>query len=97
MSDFINSIIPIRDKAIALLLAKTGIRRGELLKIEVQDVNLNDGTILLKDFKKRSNRLVYFDDETSILLKKWIKRRDKIANNGVTALFVSDYGKVLGR
>jgi len=97
MSDFINSIIPIRDKLIAIILAKTGIRRGELLKIELQDVNIDDGTILLKDFKKRSNRLVYFDDETRILLKKWLKRREKIANKGVTTLFVSDYGKELGR
>lgn len=97
MSDFINSIIPIRDKLIALILAKTGIRRGELLKIEVQDVNIDDGTILLKDFKKRSNRLVYFDDETRTLIKKWLKRRDRIALKGVTTLFVSDYGKELGR
>jgi len=97
MSNFINSIIPIRDKLIAIILAKTGIRRGELLKIEVQDINLDDETILLKDFKKRSNRLVYFDDETRILIKKWLKRRDKIVNKGVTTLFVSDYGRELGR
>jgi integrase/recombinase XerD len=97
MSNFINSIIPVRDKTIALLLAKTGIRRGELLKIEIQDLNLDEGSITLKDFKKRSNRLIYFDEETKLMLKKWLKRRQRIVKNGVKTLFVSDYGTELGR
>ena len=97
MADFINSIIPIRDKAIAVLLAKTGIRRGELLSIEIGDVDFSEGSILLKPFHKRSNRLMFFDDETEFILTKWLKRRKDLANNGVTSLFVNDYGEPLGR
>ena len=97
MSSLINSIIPIRDKAIAILLAKTGIRRGELLGIDLDDLKLEEGYIELKPFHKRSNRIVYFDEETEIVIKKWLKRRKKLVNNGVTSLFVNDYGKPLGR
>ena len=39
MSRPVNSILDPRDKAIAILLAKTGIRRGELLRLGVEDIN----------------------------------------------------------
>jgi len=97
MSRLVNSIIPIRPKAIAILFAKTGIRRGELLEIELNDIDFNERTIMLKPFHKRSNRLIFFDEETEILLKKWIKRREDLVNDGVTTLFVNDYGEPIGR
>ncbi|MBE3122159.1 MAG: tyrosine-type recombinase/integrase [Thermoplasmata archaeon] len=97
MSRFVNSIIPIRPKAIAILLAKTGIRRGELLEIELNDVDFNERTIMLKPFHKRSNRLIFFDEETEIVLKKWMKRREDLVNDGVTTLYVNDYGEPIGR
>jgi len=97
MSRFVNSIIPIRAKTIAVVLAKTGIRRGELLKIELNDINFKEQTIMLKEFHKRSNRLIYFDEETEVMLNKWLKRRKELVNNGVTALFVNDYGEPIGR
>lgn len=97
MCKFVNSIVPIRDKAIAILLAKTGIRRGELLSIELNEIDFNERSIMLKPFHKRSNRLVFFDDETDFILNKWLKRRKELVNNGVTHLFVNDYGQPLGR
>ena len=97
MARFINCIIPIRDKAIAVILAKTGIRRGELLGIEVDDIDWDESSILLKPCRKRSNRLVYFDEETKNILLSWVKQRELIVNNGVTSLFVNDYGQPIGR
>lgn len=97
MANLINSIIPIRDKAISILFAKTGIRRGELLAIEVNDIDWNERSIMLKPFHKRSNRLIYFDEETEIILKRWLKQRTELVNNGVTALFINDYGVPIGR
>ncbi len=35
MSRLVNSIMDLRDKAMAVLLAKTGIRRGELIKLSL--------------------------------------------------------------
>lgn len=89
MANFINSIPDIRDKAIALLLAKTGIRRGELISIDLDDINWKEMSITLKPKPKRSNRIVFFDDETALILRRWIIKRESIAKPDCEALFVS--------
>jgi integrase/recombinase XerD len=88
MSRLVNSIMDPRDKAIALMLAKTGIRRGELLRLNVEDVNWQEYSITLKPTPKRSNRTVFFDDECASALKRWLNVREKL-NLKTKALFVS--------
>lgn len=88
MSKLVNSILDPRDKAIAVLLAKTGIRRGEMLKLDVNDINWNDYSIILKPTPKRSNRTVFFDDECATVLRRWLKIRDKL-DPQTEALFIS--------
>jgi integrase/recombinase XerD len=88
MSKLVNSIMDPRDKAIAVLLAKTGIRRGELLRLDVGDINWEEYSITLKPSPKRSNRTVFFDDECAIVLRRWLKVREKL-NPPTKALFIS--------
>jgi len=88
MSRLINSIMDPRDRAIAVLLAKTGIRRGELLRIDVDDINWEDYSITLKPTPKRSNRTVFFDDECAIVLNRWLRVREKLKPKS-KALFIS--------
>ncbi|MEM0049192.1 MAG: tyrosine-type recombinase/integrase [Candidatus Bathyarchaeia archaeon] len=88
MSRLVNSIMDPRDKAIAVLLAKTGIRRGELLRLDVDDINWEDYSITLKPTPKRSNRTVFFDDECARVLRRWLRVREKL-NPPTKALFVS--------
>ena len=97
MSGFINSIMDIRDKTIALLLAKTGIRRGELVRIDVDDIHWEDYHITLKPTPKRSNGIVFFDGECASVLRKWIKIRDELAGSSNGALFISNTGGPLDR
>lgn len=98
MSSFLNNIMNLRDKAIALLFVKTGIRRGELISIDVDEIDFEENIITLKAiFPKRSNTTVFFDDECSMVLKQWLKRREHLALTGEKALFVSDFGKRLKR
>ncbi len=92
----VNSIPYIRDKAIVLLLLKTGIRRGELISIDVQDINWKEQSITLKPKAKRSNRTVFFDDETARILKKWLRVRERL-NPKTNALFVNERGGRLNR
>lgn len=89
MSWFINSILDIRDKAISILFAKTGIRRRELVAIDLDDINWDIMSINLKPTHKRSNKVVYFDFETAFVLKQWLRKREIIADPGNRALFVS--------
>lgn len=93
MSSLINGVLEIRDKAIMAVLAKTGIRRGELMEIDVEDVDLKGNSIKLK----RSNPYVFFDEETAIILGRWLWVREGYARRGERALFVGEQGKRIGR
>ncbi|MGB7570760.1 MAG: site-specific integrase, partial [Methanothrix sp.] len=48
MARLINSTLDVRDKAIITLLAKTGIRRKELITLDVDDLDWVDQSIRLK-------------------------------------------------
>ena len=67
MSRLVNSMLDPRDQAMAMLLAKTGVRRGELLTMDVDGINWSESSITLKPTRKRSNRIVFFDDEAAIV------------------------------
>jgi len=88
MARFVNSIMDPRDKAMVVLLAKTGIRRGELIRLDVDDIKWEDYSITLKPTPKRSNRVVFFDEECAIVLRRWLKVREKL-NPKDRALFIS--------
>jgi integrase/recombinase XerD len=89
MARFVHSILDTRDKAMVTLLAKTGIRRRELVGIDVDDINWNDRSITLKPTRKRSNRVVFFDHECAVILQRWLNKRETIVAPGCRALFVS--------
>jgi len=93
MARFIHLIPDLRDKTIALLFAKTGIRRRELVSLDIDDVNWENMSITLKPTNKRSNRIVYFDYETAMVLKRWLKKRKLLADPENNALFVSYINK----
>jgi len=98
MSKFLNSIMDVKTKAICLLLIKTGIRRNELVNIDVDDIDWKQRSIMLKSiFHKRSNPLVFFDEETEGILQQWLNRRKYLVDKDEKALFVSDFGKRLKR
>lgn len=98
MANFINLISDIRDKAVALVLAKTGIRRGELISIDVNDIDWQEMSIRLKPKAKRSNLTVFFDNETAYILRKWLSKRESVVKDDCKALFASyQYGTRLKR
>jgi integrase len=76
MARLINSIMDIRDKAIVTLSAKTGIRRSELIKLDLDDIDWVEQSIRPKPTPKRTNRTVFFDDETALILHRWVRARE---------------------
>jgi len=96
MAALINSVFNIRDKAMLTLLAKTGIRRGELVSIDVDDIDWEEQSITLKPKAKRSNRVVFFDSETARVLKEWLRVREMLKPE-TKALFVGNGGRRLKR
>jgi integrase/recombinase XerD len=97
LKQLVDAILTPRDKAIVVLLAKTGIRRGELVSVDVGDVDLINGKILLKPKAKRSNRLVLFDEECARVLQEWLRVRGRYAREGQPALFITSSGGRVSR
>jgi len=88
----VESALAPRDRAVILLLAKTGVRRGELVTIDLSDVDPVQGKITLKPKAKRSNRVVFFDEECGRALQDWLSVRGRYATKDSAALFVTSGG-----
>jgi integrase/recombinase XerD len=97
MANLINCTMDLRDKAVITLLAKTGIRRHELVDLDVSDVDLVELSIRLKPTAKRTNRTVFFDDECSFILRRWLAVREHMNKKGSQALFLNSEGDRLNR
>ena len=67
----------VRDKALILMLLRTGMRVGELLRIRIQDINLRDRKIIISESEKNQiGRVVYFSEDAKRVLKVWYSQRD---------------------
>ena len=98
MGTLINSTLGIRDKAMMTVFAKTGVRRGELIQMDLGDVDFTLNRIKLKEsIAKRSNLYVYFDEECAVLLGRWLRVRHQYANPDEVTLFVGDLGARISR
>ncbi len=84
-----NSLIDRRDTAIVRLLLDTGVRRGELVGIDVDDVDLRHQEIALRRTKGGKARVVPFGGRTALALRKYLRARERHAASGSAALFLA--------
>jgi len=91
-SKLVNSVLDTKDRCILVLLFKTGIRVGELIRLDVDDIDLEKGEIHLKKTSKRSNRVLYLDNEAIAALKRWLISRKNRRGSEEIALFISKAG-----
>jgi site-specific recombinase XerD len=76
--DLLLSVIDdTRDRAMILLLLRTGMRIGELLATRMSDINLQMQTITITESEKTgSGRVVYFSNDAAEALYEWLMIRD---------------------
>lgn len=79
-----DSCEDIRDLAMIDLLISTGMRVGELVKLNFEDINFNERECIVFG-KGNKQRKVYFDARTKIHIQKYLKSRSDMN----PALFVS--------
>jgi len=66
-----------RDRALILLLLRTGMRIGELRNCKLQDIDLNEQKILIYQSDKTSvGRAVYYSTDAQQALLAWLRLRD---------------------
>lgn len=82
------------NRALHLLLAKTGIRRGEAMSLDIESVDLVEKYILLKRTNKRSNRRIPFDAECADALELYLRSETSYRRlESERALFVNRNGR----
>jgi integrase len=70
-----DSPMDIRDGAIIAMLRGTGIRRSELVKLELGDFDGSTGEVWVRKSKRGKSRRVYLPDEAILLIERWLAVR----------------------
>ena len=66
-----------RDRAMVLMLLRTGMRIGELLHLLVRELNLKEQRVEIYEAEKtRVGRVVYLSEDARVALRAWFKERD---------------------
>lgn len=79
-----DSCLQIRDLAMIDLLYSTGIRVGELVSLNINDINFEERECIVYG-KGNKQRKVYFDAKTKVHLKRYLEQRKDYSE----ALFVT--------
>jgi len=72
----------LRNRCFINLVWDTGARLGEIIALNIGDIDLEDSSIIIKTEKSRGMRpfrKIPFSQDTKIAMKKWLKRRAEIA------------------
>jgi site-specific recombinase XerD len=66
-----------RDRALILVLLRTGMRIGELLNLQVRDLDVRERKIHIYEGEKNClGRVVYLSDDAVMAVKLWLKTRN---------------------
>ncbi|MDU1822525.1 MULTISPECIES: tyrosine-type recombinase/integrase [Clostridium] len=86
----------IRDNALLELMYATGMKVSELISVNVEDVNLDLSFVKCID-NKHFERLIPIGRSACRAIEEYLAIRDKVADAGVTNLFVNLNGQKLTR
>lgn len=66
-----------RDRAVLELLYASGLRRGELAKLQVSDLNLERGTLVVRGGKGNKDRVGYFGKKATDAIRTHLSGRER--------------------
>ena len=91
-----RSFTDMRDEAIMRLALETGMRAGEILALRVDDVDVVNGTAIVRKAKSGTGRLVGFSPMAARALDRYLRARrsHRLASTGT--LFLGQRGQRLG-
>lgn len=96
MATLIFGTLNVRNRAINITLAKTGVRGNELIQVDLDHIDWRMQSIRLRPTPKRSNTLVFFDGECQRVLDRWLAAREA-TDPSTDALFTNQLGTRLKR
>ncbi len=73
----VDGIRSIRNRAIILMLLRTGMRIGELLALRLEDIDLKEQKVFIHEARKTGvGRVVYFSADAKEALIAWLEKKD---------------------
>jgi integrase/recombinase XerD len=92
----INSPYGLRDRAILELLYSTGLRRSELINLNLHDINLVQQTVYVRNGKGGKDRLLPIGERATHWISRYLDtvRPQLLIDLNDQHLFLNDYGSV---
>jgi len=95
----VTELTGLRDRAILETLYSTGMRRLELANLGVFDIDLNRGTVMIRQGRGRKDRLIPIGARACAWIQRYLDevRPQLLTRSDERALFVTDYGEPFER
>ena len=93
-----NGLRPWTYRCLLGLLAVSGLRLGEVIRLEQRDVDLQEGLLLIRQTKFNKTRLVPLHASTCAVLADYAQRRNQLLPRATSpCFFLNDAGRCLER
>lgn len=91
-----NKFLYRRDQAMVALLWETGLRRSEIVTLQLHDIDQDTGTIKLISAKNRLRRKVAYSKKTAVLIDRYLRQRKDQRYSYLPYLFIGVRGQLGG-
>ncbi len=90
-----STLVGIRDRAMLEVLYSSGVRRNELVHLDVVDVDTRRGSVLVREGKGRKDRMVPLGERACRWVEKYLieVRPELLSTTEDGRLFLTDYGE----
>ncbi|MGH8476200.1 MAG: tyrosine recombinase XerC [Methylococcales bacterium] len=92
MNSVSETVLGLRDLAIWELFYSSGLRLSELADLNLEDVDLKQGSVLVKHGKGKKSRVVPVGRCAVEAIRTWLESRQSFASTQNSALFLSQRG-----
>jgi integrase/recombinase XerD len=93
----LHGALGIRDRAIIETLYSTGIRRAELIHLKLYDIDVRNGTLMVREGKGKKDRMVPLGARAGVWVDRYTQevRPDLVVEPDEGWLFLHEYGEPL--
>lgn len=88
-----KKLIDRRDEAIVRLMAETGLRAGEVIAMQIADVDLQQGRAIVRRGKGGKGRAIPFGSQTAAAVDRYMRARRGHRLDGTGALWLGGNGQ----
>lgn len=90
----VHTLSGIRDRAMLETLYSSGIRRSELIRLSLFHIDIERGTLMVRQGKGRKDRLVPLGARACAWLRRYLREvRPELIGVDTAVLFLTDYGE----